>query len=191
MLKRIPERFAQSRLLLSIIFGVVFLDQITKYLARVFLRPHHSVSVIGDFFRLTYVENPGIAFGIRIENKLFFSILSIIAIVVIFYYLLQLRERPTLRFAFAVILGGAFGNLIDRFLFGRVVDFFDFEFFNIHIPEFKLWFIHFNGYAMERWPVFNIADIAVSEGMIIIILNALFDDEKNHKKSADAVLEED
>ena len=67
---------------------------------------------------------------------------AIIAILVIFYYLFSLKDHKILRIAFALILGGAFGNLIDRFLFGKVVDFFDFEFFNVTIPPFS--FLFFN-----------------------------------------------
>ena len=89
----------------------------------------------------------------------------------------MMKENRLLRFSFAVILGGAFGNLIDRFLFGRVVDFFDFEFFDVSIPPFSFLFFHFSGYSMSRWPVFNIADIAVTIGMILIIYNAIFDRE--------------
>lgn len=161
--------------IVSIISAVLILDQITKYLARIFLQPIHSVSIIGDFFRLTYVENPGIAFGLRINNKLFFSFLSVVAVLIIFYYLFTLRDHKNLRVTFAMIIGGAFGNLIDRFLFGRVVDFLDFEFIDLRIPPFKLLFLNFSGYSMERWPVFNVADIAVTLGMVIIIYNALFD----------------
>lgn len=153
----------------------MILDQVTKYLARIFLQPVYSVPILGDFFRLTYVENPGIAFGFRIENKVFFTILSIIAVIVIFYYLFLLKQHAILRFAFALILGGAFGNLIDRFLYGRVVDFLDFEFFNIQISSFSFLFIDFGGFQMYRWPVFNVADIAVTVGMILIIINAIFD----------------
>ena len=163
------------RVIIAIIFGILLLDQITKQLARLFLQPVYSVSVVGDFFRLTYIENPGIAFGLRISNKITFIILSIIAVIIIFYYLLSLRDHKILRIAFASILGGAFGNIIDRFLFGRVVDFLDFEFFNINIPPFQLLFLNFSGYQMDRWPVFNVADIAVTVGMALIILNAILD----------------
>jgi signal peptidase II len=165
------------------------LDQVTKYLARIFLQPQHSIPLLGDFLRLTYVENPGIAFGLRIENKVFFTILSILAVFIIFYYLFILREEKTLRIAFAMILGGAFGNLIDRFLYGKVVDFVDMEFFNIHIPPFKVMIFNFSGYSMDRWPVYNVADVAVTAGMILIIGNALFD-RKRHNMSADEKTEQ-
>lgn len=174
----LDKLFSRNPLFISvfiIITVVLILDQVTKYLARIFLQPVYSVPILGDFFRLTYVENPGIAFGLRIENKVFFTVLSIIAVIVIFYYLFLLKQHTVLRFAFALILGGAFGNLIDRFLFGRVVDFLDFEFFDIHISTFSFLFIDFSGFHMYRWPVFNVADIAVTVGMILIIINAIFD----------------
>jgi signal peptidase II len=150
-------------------------------MARIFLQPVYSIPILGDFFRLTYVENPGIAFGFRIENKVFFTILSIIAVVVIFYYLFLLKQHTVLRYSFALILGGAFGNLVDRFLYGRVVDFLDFDFFNMSIPPFSFLFLDFSGYQMNRWPVFNVADIAVTVGMILIIANALFDRKQLQK----------
>jgi signal peptidase II len=182
-LSRFQTRYSAFTFTFFIVAMVLALDQITKYLARIYLQPVHSVSVINDFFRLTYVENPGIAFGIRINNKVLFTILSLIAVVVIFYYLFKLKERWLLRVAFAVILGGALGNLLDRFLYGRVVDFFDFDFFNIRIPSFHFAIFDYQGYFMNRWPVFNIADAAVSIGMIMIIAYALFDnhDEKSQE----------
>ncbi len=175
----LQSKHLSTRGVLFIIFLILVLDQCTKYLARIFLRPGYSISILGDFFRLSYVENPGIAFGIRIDNKVLFTLLSLMAILVIFYYLFKMKDHFILRFAFAIILGGAFGNLIDRFIYGRVVDFFDFDFFNITIPSFKFLFFHFPGYSLHRWPVFNVADMAVSVGMIIVILSAIL--EGNHQ----------
>lgn len=182
-MSRFPEKQLHLKHTLIIIFSVIFLDQATKYIARFLLAPAHSVSILGKFFRLTYVENPGIAFGVQINNKVLFTLLSIIAVMVIFYYLLKLKEHWLMRFSFAIILGGAFGNLIDRFIHGRVVDFFDFDFFNINLSSFKFLFFEFHGYSMDRWPVFNIADIAVSIGMILIILSILFDHKKQEGDS--------
>lgn len=166
-------------LTVSTILGVVCLDQITKIIAKLYLQPIHSVNIIGDFFRLTYVENPGMAFGIQLGNRLLFNILSIIAVIVISFYLLKMRDHHLLRFSFALILGGAFGNLIDRFLHGQVVDFFDVEFFDIHFNGARILFLQIPPYSMDRWPVFNIADMAVSTGMILIILTAIIE-HKTH-----------
>ncbi len=187
MFERIVEKVPHIKLIAAIMFSVLILDQVTKYLARIFLQPVYTVPLLGDFFRLTYVENPGIAFGLRISNKLLFTVLSILAIVVIFYYLFSMKDHKVLRIAFAFILGGAFGNLIDRFLFGKVVDFLDFEFFDIRIPPFKFLFFDFSGYSMDRWPVFNVADIAVTIGMIIILVNAIFDHQHSELPSDDTL----
>lgn len=173
------------KIAVGIIPGILILDQVTKWLARFFLKPVYSISVIGDFFRLTYVENPGIAFGLRISNKIIFTILSIVAVIIIFYYLFSLHNHKFLRVAFACILGGALGNLTDRFIFGRVVDFLDFEFFDINISPFNLLFFNFSGYQMDRWPVFNVADIAVTMGMIMIIVNAFLDSRSTKTVSSD------
>ena len=71
-------------------------------------------------------------------------------------------------------MGGAIGNLIDRLFSGRVVDFLDVEFFDISIPAFEFLFVNFPGYALTRWPVFNVADSAVTCGMIFIAWLILF-----------------
>jgi signal peptidase II len=131
-----------------------------------------SIPVLGDFFRLTYIENPGMAFGIDVGGKLFFSIFSVLASAAILLYLYRAREESLgLRISLAMILGGALGNLIDRvfygFLFGdaplfygKVVDFLDVDFFNINIL----------GYHLSRWPVFNIADAAVTIGVLLLLV---------------------
>jgi signal peptidase II len=130
-------------------------------LARVFLRENEPVRIIGDLVRLTYVENPGIAFGIQIGGKVMFTVMIGLASLAILFYLYRMRgDHFPARFALALILGGALGNLFDRIAFGRVVDFVDLDF-----PDF----------IMERWPVFNVADIAVTVGMIILITLVLTD----------------
>ncbi|MGH2567041.1 MAG: signal peptidase II, partial [Bacteroidota bacterium] len=103
---------------------IVVLDQLTKLLIKGFSIPfldfYHagiplgsSHAVIGDFFRITYIENPGMAFGIDLGGKLFLTIFSIVASGGIFYYLWKIRgESLVIRFSLAMILGGAIGNLI-------------------------------------------------------------------------------
>lgn len=130
-----------------------------------------SMQIVGDFVRLTYIENPGMAFGIDIGGKLFFSIFSVLASIGILVYLLMARnERFAFRIALALILGGAVGNLIDRvfygvlfqeapLFYGKVVDFIDVDFFNLNIF----------GYHLSRWPVFNIADASVSVGVLMML----------------------
>jgi signal peptidase II len=152
-----------------VVVAVVVLDQITKYIVQANMYLHQSIPVMGDFFRLTYIENPGMAFGIQWENKFLFSLFSVSAALIVLVYIYRMRdEHWSVRLALASILGGAIGNLIDRFSTGRVVDFLDFEFFDVSIPSFHFLFFDFPGYQMYRWPVFNVADIAVSVGMVII-----------------------
>lgn len=158
-----------------IIISILILDQVTKYFTKTYMELGQSIHIIGNFFRLTYVENPGMAFGLRIENNFVFLLLSLIAAGLVFYYLYKLRnESWPLQLAISMIAAGAIGNLSDRFIRGSVVDFFDFEFFDISIPAFKLLGYDFSGYYMTRWPVFNIADMAVSGGMIIIFAYIIF-----------------
>lgn len=150
-------------LLLSVI--VVLLDQITKFWVRInfeYGRPHR---ILGDWVRLTYIENPGMAFGIEVGGQLFFTLFALLATVVIMVYIFRARnETPSLRIALALILGGAIGNLIDRFLYGKVVDFVDV------------------GVGATRWPIFNVADSAVTVGMIILIALVLFNRNRDASK---------
>jgi signal peptidase II len=130
-----------------------------------------SIPVMGNFFKFTYVENPGMAFGVRINNPIIFMGLSILAAVMVFYYLYRFRNHAwPIQLALSFISAGAIGNLVDRFIYGKVIDFLDFEFFDIIIPEFSFLGLQFSGYSMDRWPVFNIADTAVSTGMILVFL---------------------
>lgn len=163
--------------------AIVLLDQITKILVKGFSIPffdfHHvgysigtSFPVIGDLVRFTYIENPGIAFGIDIGGKLFLTLFTIAASVGIFIYLVKKKHQPfIIKCSLALILGGAIGNLIDRvfygvfygeapLFYGRVVDFIDVDFFNISLF----------GFEMTRWPVFNIADASVSTGVVLLLI---------------------
>ncbi len=163
--------------------AIILCDQVTKLFVKGFSLHAFGLSVpgmqygmsrpvIGDLLRITYIENPGMAFGIDIGGKLFFSVFSIVASVAIITYLYRARnERLGFRIALAMILGGAVGNLIDRIFYGvlfsegplfhgRVVDFFDLDFFNITLF----------GYHLSRWPVFNIADASVTIGVLLLLL---------------------
>jgi len=165
----------RSIVLITIVAAIILLDQITKFVVKKFMFLYESIEVMGDFFKLTYIENPGMAFGIQMESKIWFTILSIFAALVVAVYLFRLKnESFPLRIALSMILGGAIGNLIDRLAYGKVVDFLDFEFFDISIPAFNFLFFNFPGYDLHRWPVFNVADMAVSCGMILITFLVFF-----------------
>jgi len=138
--------------LLLVSLGIVVLDQATKIFTKNYMILGHSKKLLGNFIRYTYIENTGMAFGIHIGSRLFFTIFSILASLVILIYLFKARnDRPMIRIALALILGGALGNLIDRIFSGAVVDFIDV------------------GFGSLRWYVFNVADAAVSIGMILLI----------------------
>jgi len=182
---------------LYLTLAVVILDQITKLVVKGFSFPILGLKmeglnlgerhdVIGSFFRITFVENPGMAFGIDfgISSKLFLSVFSIFASFGIVYYLYKVREDgKMLKISLALILGGAVGNLIDRvfygvfygyapLFYGKVVDFIDLDFFDIN----------FLGLSYDRWPIFNIADMSVSIGVILLIL---FSKSKEETKQTD------
>lgn len=187
---------------------VVIIDQISKLLVKGFSIPFlnlnwhgmdygQSINVIGEIIKFTYVENPGMAFGIHIDGyaKLFLSLFSLIASIGIVVYIYKTRNQKFLfRAALALILGGAVGNLIDRFfygifydyaplLYGRVVDFLHFD---------ALGFTIF-GKTFDSFPIFNVADSAVTIGVaILIIFHKSFDEHeeklKNEKIGDDEVV---
>ena len=158
-------------LISGIVILVVIIDQVSKYLVKSFMRLGDSYNIFGNFFKLTYIENYGMAFGIQLGNRFVFSVLSILAVFLIIYYLIQsFKGQLFMSISLSLILGGAIGNLIDRIWNGRVVDFLDFEFFNINIPRFELLSLNFSGYQLDRWPIFNIADSAVTCGMIMVTI---------------------
>ncbi len=167
-----------KRHLLLLSLFVILIDQLSKTVIAHALYPGESIKVLGNFFRITYVLNPGGAFGTRIGSGTFYTIISILAIFLGIYFFLKTREDETwFRIGWSLILGGAFGNLIDRFRFGEVLDFLDVDFFDIHIPSII---------QLDRWPVFNVADASVTIAMIIILWQVLF-----HKKPTKPEIIED
>lgn len=182
-------------------FFIVIIDQITKLLVKGFSIPFlnfnydgmyygQSIPIINDFFRLTFIENPGMAFGFDPgENfKLALSLFSLIASIGLVFYLYLIRDKSlSLRLSIAFILGGAIGNLIDRMFYGvffgyaplfygRVVDFFDFDFINFNLL----------GVSYDRWPIFNIADASVTIGVLILIFFYKQEDHKTAEKIIEA-----
>jgi signal peptidase II len=165
--------------------SIVFADQISKIFVKGFSIPFlhfywdgmyegERIKVIGNFFRITFIENPGMAFGFNpgLNFKLFISLFSLVASIGLVVYLYYIRNsKLNTRIAIACILGGAIGNLIDRMFYGvvygyaplfygRVVDFLDFDFFH-----FSLF-----GRVYDRFPIFNFADASVTIGVFILIL---------------------
>ncbi len=143
------------------LFGIVLLvDQITKYIAVSTLKLGVSVPVIGDFIRWTLTYNPGGAFGVRLGGSAYYLVTSFIIFFILIFYIWRHRSVAYIAVPLSIVAGGAAGNIIDRLRLGEVIDFIDCDFFNVNIGS----------YNMDRWPIFNVADMAVSTGIVITIL---------------------
>ena len=131
---------------------VVILDQFSKYIVVENMALGESIPIIEEVFHLTYILNPGAAFGMFAHNRLFFIAIAVIVIGIIIWARREILASPwEVKAGCGLFLGGAIGNLIDRARQGLVIDFFDFRI----------------------WPVFNIADIAICIGAGLIIWNLL------------------
>lgn len=132
--------------------AVVILDQFSKYIVVENMALGESIPIIEEVFHLTYILNPGAAFGMFAHNRLFFIAIAVIVIGIIIWARREILALPwEVKAGCGLFLGGAIGNLIDRARQGLVIDFFDFRI----------------------WPVFNIADIAICIGVGLIIWNLL------------------
>lgn len=132
--------------------AVVILDQFSKYIVVENMALGESIPIIEKVFHLTYILNPGAAFGMFAHNRLFFIAIAVIVIGIIIWARREILASPwEVKAGCGLFLGGAIGNLIDRARQGLVIDFFDFR----------------------VWPVFNIADIAICIGVGLIIWNLL------------------
>ena len=155
---------------------VVVLDQLTKFLVVSSMELHESIPILGDTLCLTYIRNPGGAFGLRWGHVAVYYVAAGLVIVWIAWQII--REGHTRRlsmWALALILAGALGNFIDRVLLGEVVDFIDCEFFDISVPAFNIGILNHAGLEMDRWPTFNIADSAVTVGVVVLLISLFRD----------------
>jgi len=145
-------------IVLTISFLIVIIDQISKYLVRSSMELHETIPVIKNFFHLTYVSNDGMAFGINFPGGIYlFTAASFILTIFLIGYLWHERNGHTLlRIGLSLIIAGAIGNFIDRIMFKEVVDMFDFIFWGYH------------------WYIFNVADSAVTVGMILYLAYSFF-----------------
>lgn len=128
-------------------------DQLTKAMIMASMTPGQSLPLLPHILHITYVQNTGAAFGLFKGQQLVFIVFSLI---VIGWTIRELLTKPTmegiLRWACALLLGGASGNLIDRLRFGYVIDFID----------------------LRVWPVFNVGDSAITIGVSLLMWHALF-----------------
>ena len=145
--------------------GALFIaDQISKFFIRQSMKLGESIEVISSFFHLTYITNDGMAFGINFPFGIYiFSFVSIIFTVFLFWYLYSIKDDPlVIRVALSLIIAGALGNLTDRLFLGEVTDFLDFMIGGYH------------------WYIFNLADSFVTIGMVIMIYDSIFLENKRN-----------
>ncbi len=142
-----------------IALAVIILDQLTKYIVVSKMALGESIPLIPDVFHLTSHRNTGAAFGILPNQRIFFIVITIVVIVGIIISLYRIgRKQPGISFGLALVLGGAIGNFIDRASTGQVVD-----------------FLHF---VLINFPIFNVADAAITIGVVILLIDVLFDSRR-------------
>ncbi len=146
-------------------------DQASKFWARARLRSGSDVHVIDGFFKFSYAENPGIAFGIFAESEAALKTwvlagVSLLAIGLVFYFLIRTPSGKVLVcVALTVLLGGIVGNLIDRVRLGVVIDFIE-----VYVGQY-------------HWPTFNIADAAICIGAVLLSLDIVRDPNDRRESS--------
>jgi signal peptidase II len=150
-MKRLTRSQIDIALSLFTTLSVVLLDRLTKSFFSHLLSYGESIPVIDNIFHFTLVHNTGIAFGLFKDQGAVFIVVPVIAIILLFFNIYYYRKNDevlshTYILSFALILGGAIGNLIDRVSFGYVIDFLDFRI----------------------WPIFNVADSAITVGAALI-----------------------
>jgi signal peptidase II len=134
---------------------VVLLDQVSKYIIIKNVEINEMIQVINKFFYITHYKNPGAAWGmLKNGTLLFLIVIPVIAIVLLF--VMMKNKHSFLRFSLSLVLGGAIGNYIDRIVIGRVTDF-------------LLFYI-----GSYPFPIFNVADIAITCGTILLAIYLLF-----------------
>ena len=131
---------------------ILIIDQVSKTLIETFVKLNDSVQVIKDFFYITVVHNTGGAWSIISNHSYLFIIASVIAIILLIKFMFGFKNNLRNNIAFAFLFGGIFSNLADRIFLGYVRDFLDFKLF---------------GY---NYPIFNIADITIVVGVILLIV---------------------
>ncbi|ABQ28457.1 signal peptidase II [Geotalea uraniireducens] len=157
-------------ILLTVSILVIGIDQATKLFVNKVMDLHSSITVVQNFFNITYMRNKGAAFSFLSNFNYripFFILVSLVAVVVIISVIYKLR--PDQKFAalsLSLILSGALGNLIDRVRLGEVIDFLDAH-----------WYEH-------HWPAFNVADSAICVGVFLLAID-MFLEEQRQKKQKD------
>lgn len=134
---------------------IILFDQLSKSWVSANLQMYRPLNVIGNYLRFVLVHNEGLIWGLPFKNNVSYYILPIVGVVVVLYIAIRSTSK-LLGFTYGLILAGAIGNLIDRIRFGYVVDFIDM------------------GIKNTRWPTYNIADMSIIFGIILIFIREIF-----------------
>ncbi|HEV2096880.1 MAG TPA: signal peptidase II [Chthoniobacterales bacterium] len=147
------------RLILCLSIPLYVLDQWTKRLVLLHIKPDEPRIIVPDFFALVHVTNTGAAFGSFRNNNTFFLVLGCAALVLVCGLLITRKtSRPWRDVSLALLLAGILGNLTDRVLYGRVIDFL---LFDLHVP-----FAH-------PWPAFNVADACICIAVVAFMIHSM------------------
>ena len=144
----------RTQLIVAVVLGIVLLDQVTKILVAQTIALYTRIPVVPSFFDLTHLRNPGAAFSLFAQapewfRQPFFFLVTGIAIVALSFFLRRAKDEGLfLTIAVSGVLAGAIGNLIDRIVYGEVIDFLLFYWGSYH------------------WPAFNVADSCITLGVI-------------------------
>jgi len=162
-----PSGIASNLRLFTTALIIIISDQVVKRVVVTVLGMGETRDVWGTFFRLTRTENTGAAFGIFRGQGTWFIIISALAAAAIVFFRREIaRMRSLHQVAFGLVLGGAIGNLIDRVRLGAVVDYLDL------------------GFGGARWPAFNIADSAITIGVVLLAVHLVFMSEPGSSGSS-------
>ena len=165
-------RLRNRIVLIAVTLALFVLDRWTKLLVESRLALGESHEVLGNVLQFTHITNSNGVMGISFGpfSRYLMLPLSLLAITAIVYFYLRSQNRGLLAaLATGSILGGAAGNMLDRFRTGAVTDFIDCDIPDIILPPFKAGFLKFSGFYLDRWYTFNIADSAVLLGVALMI----------------------
>lgn len=140
----------------------IIIDQVVKIFISINMNINQSINVINNFFRITYVHNDGAAFSILSGNRLLLIFIAIISLVLIYTFFINNKKLTQLeQISYILLIGGIIGNLIDRILYGYVIDYLDFKIINYNFP------------------IFNLADIFIVISIFLLIILTIKGDEKS------------
>ena len=139
--------------IVGISFICILIDQIIKLIISINMNVADSINIIKNFFRITYLQNTGAAFSIFSGNRIFLILITLVALLLIYFILIKGKEITKVEtICYGLLIGGIIGNLIDRVRIGYVIDYLDFNFGSYH------------------YPVFNFADICIVVSAIILLI---------------------